>query len=314
MEIVEGNHLTEDNGIIELTPLDLSVTPNLTRDDGVYWIAEDSHNKGRKMPRKRRRRGEGEEAKEVMEREGGVGSTLQVWNSLPSIRFFSASLSSSLLLSTASLPSLPLLSLSRSLSECSPNLPPSLGNTFFFHTLTALIPPQSRVTICRSAHPQPESVTGGLVYILSSDTPHPSPNQWKGHVIGFPLGPPPPPSPSPSPSHSLWWLCTQGFGGRGHHRGPSSHHSFDFACDAATPLIAVGNGTISFLSDWRTVGGPHIDLLPEANVVRLKLDSGVVAIYVHLMPHSVPWKVGDRVREGDVIGLSGNTGTHPIVS
>lgn len=46
----------------------------------------------------------------------------------------------------------------------------------------------------------------------------------------------------------------------------------------------------------------------DGNYVVVKIDSGHYAFYAHMQPGSLRVKVGDRVREGEVLGLLGNTG------
>jgi murein DD-endopeptidase MepM/ murein hydrolase activator NlpD len=51
------------------------------------------------------------------------------------------------------------------------------------------------------------------------------------------------------------------------------------------------------------------DLMPPSMYVILALGNGRFAFYAHLKPGSVRVKRGDRVREGDVVGLLGNGGS-----
>jgi murein DD-endopeptidase MepM/ murein hydrolase activator NlpD len=44
------------------------------------------------------------------------------------------------------------------------------------------------------------------------------------------------------------------------------------------------------------------------NWVLIQHDDGTLAEYAHLQPNGVTVAIGQRVRRGDVLGLSGNTG------
>ena len=180
--------------------------------------------------------------------------------------------------------------------DATPNLPAALGAVVRFATVAAALPPRTRTRVCRCG-PDADAPGGGFVYILGSGVPHPRPREWAGHVLGFPLGTEAP------------FLCTQGFGGRGHHRGPHTHHSADFSCAEGTPVLAVFDGTVVDAGDTSFVGGGHVDLLPECNSVSVQCaGSGIVAVYLHLAPLSLRVRVGAAVRRGDVIAATGNTG------
>ena len=58
-------------------------------------------------------------------------------------------------------------------------------------------------------------------------------------------------------------------------------------------MLAVFDGVVTHVRDDRRVGGAHVDLLPEANVLRLRsADGACEAVFVHLAPRSA------RVRAG----------------
>lgn len=183
----------------------------------------------------------------------------------------------------------------------SPNLPHELGAAVRFVTLSASVPPRSCAQLCRTS-PDADSAPG-FVFKLASGGPHSSPDEWTGVVLGPPL------ACSGGLLRRGAALCTQGFGGSGHHRGPTAHHSADFACPAGTPLLAVFAGTVSALDDSRSVGGPHVDLLPEAGFLRLvRADGAVTAVYLHLARGSVRVRVGEVVAEGQELARSGDSG------
>ena len=55
-------------------------------------------------------------------------------------------------------------------------------------------------------------------------------------------------------------------------------------------------------------GRPDSALKSRANYVKIRHDDGTIGNYVHLQHDGVLVEVGDKVRTGDVIGMSGNTG------
>lgn len=189
----------------------------------------------------------------------------------------------------------------------SPNLSTRLGPAVQFVTLSATVPPRTRAQLCHAA-PNADRAPG-FVYKLSAGGPHDSPDMWSGLVLGFPLDCSAVGRHRSSPSVGGAVLCTQGFGGKGHHRGPTAHHSADFECPVGTPLLAAFAGTVAGLDDSRAVGGPHVDLLPEAGFLRLvRADGAVTAVYLHLARGSARVRAGDAVAEGQILARSGDTG------
>ena len=96
---------------------------------------------------------------------------------------------------------------------------------------------------------------------------------------------------------------TQGFGGAGSHLA-SMRYSLDFLMPEGTPVLAARAGIVLLLQDGYTEGGTDPDLLERANLVVVAHSDGTMASYGHLTP-GIPVSVGDRVVEGDVLGLSG---------
>ena len=188
-----------------------------------------------------------------------------------------------------------------------PNLPERLGPAVSFVTLSASIPPRSIAYLC-SAAPTADRAPG-FVYKLSTGGPHVSPDAWDGLTLGFPLDCSAIRSNCVDGVGEGSVLCTQGFGGKGHHRGSAAHHSADFDCPVGTPLLAVFAGTVTDINDGCSVGGPHVDLLPEAGFLRLdSADGAVSAVYLHLAKGSSRVRVGERVVMGQTLASSGDTG------
>ncbi len=104
------------------------------------------------------------------------------------------------------------------------------------------------------------------------------------------------PSILPVQGEELW--ISSGFGWRRNPfgRGQEFHNGLDVAGKLGTPIIAPADGTVSDAGNERAMG----------NYVRLEHSDKVETVYLHLQ--SIKVKKGDPVKQGDTIGLMGNTG------
>lgn len=76
-----------------------------------------------------------------------------------------------------------------------------------------------------------------------------------------------------------------------------THHGMDFKVDVGTPIYASFDGVVTRVN-WNTAA--------NGGCIEVEHNDGVLAKYLHLSDTKV--KAGTRVRPGDVIALSGNTG------
>ena len=76
------------------------------------------------------------------------------------------------------------------------------------------------------------------------------------------------------------------------------HHGVDYAAPYGTPVHAVGDGQI-IAKTYERGGG---------NYVKIKHNSVYTTAYLHLSKFGYGLKVGDYVKQGDVIGYVGSTG------
>jgi len=76
------------------------------------------------------------------------------------------------------------------------------------------------------------------------------------------------------------------------------HKGIDFAVPIGTPIYAAGDGTV----EWAAMKGPN------GNLVILKHDNGWETYYLHLSAFGPGVTPQARVRQGQVVGLSGMTG------
>lgn len=76
-----------------------------------------------------------------------------------------------------------------------------------------------------------------------------------------------------------------------------THHGMDFKVDVGTPVLSTRDGVVTRVN-WNWSG--------NGNCVEVQHSDGVLAKYLHLSKNEV--KPGDRVKAGQTIALSGNTG------
>lgn len=76
------------------------------------------------------------------------------------------------------------------------------------------------------------------------------------------------------------------------------HTGIDYAAPKGTPVMSIGDGKVT-LRAWKGGGG---------NTVYIKHNSVYSSGYLHLSAYAKGLKVGDRVKQGQVIGYVGSTG------
>jgi len=101
----------------------------------------------------------------------------------------------------------------------------------------------------------------------------------------------------------------QGYGGGFSHNDPQNRYAVDFAADTGTPVLAARDGVVMQVeSDFDRAGLNLEKYGGRANFVRILHDDGAMSLYAHLKTEGALVRVGQRVRAGQQIGLSGNTG------
>ena len=100
---------------------------------------------------------------------------------------------------------------------------------------------------------------------------------------------------------------TQGYHGTFSHTG-SDEFATDWKMPEGTPVYAAREGVVVALKDDSEKGGPHRKFEDCANMVTIQHIDGTMAHYCHLAPHSAKVRIGQKVRTGDLIAASGNTG------
>ncbi len=98
--------------------------------------------------------------------------------------------------------------------------------------------------------------------------------------------------------------------GQGYFEFPTheNEYAIDWAMPEETPLVAVRDGVVTETESSFSESGLKEELKNKGNYVTLRHDDGAYSLYYHLEQDGVKVKVGERVKEGQVIGLSGNTG------
>jgi murein DD-endopeptidase MepM/ murein hydrolase activator NlpD len=76
------------------------------------------------------------------------------------------------------------------------------------------------------------------------------------------------------------------------------HLGVDYAAPTGTPIMAISDGEITFRGNK---GG-------NGNLVIVKHENGYESLYAHMSRFNKRYKVGDRVKQKDIIGYVGTTG------
>lgn len=103
------------------------------------------------------------------------------------------------------------------------------------------------------------------------------------------------------------YLVIQGYGGSYSHHGPD-HYSVDFDMPVGTPVVAAREGVVVRTKDDSATGGPSKSYKEHGNFVSVLHSDGTLADYFHLKQRGVRVRSGQRVKQGQLLGYSGNTG------
>lgn len=99
---------------------------------------------------------------------------------------------------------------------------------------------------------------------------------------------------------------------QGHHGRFSHFGDFEYAVDwnmpIGTPVLAAREGVVVGVKDIYEEGGPSREYENLCNYIMIKHADGTIGEYDHLSAYSAKVKVGDKVRAGDLLALSGNSG------
>ncbi len=100
---------------------------------------------------------------------------------------------------------------------------------------------------------------------------------------------------------------SQGYGGQFSHTG-SLRYSVDFQMPEGTEIYAARSGIVVETEESYTDGDKDRYYIDKANYITILHNDGTFSEYSHLKTSGVVVSVGQRVRTGQLIGYSGNTG------
>ncbi|MFW2405923.1 MAG: peptidoglycan DD-metalloendopeptidase family protein [Gammaproteobacteria bacterium] len=102
---------------------------------------------------------------------------------------------------------------------------------------------------------------------------------------------------------------TQAFPDSITHSTPDSRYAIDLAMPERTDVYAARGGLVVEVARDNFRGGADYGKYgAQANIVKIMHDDGSFALYAHLSWDSIRVRPGDRVRRGEFIAASGNTG------
>ena len=100
---------------------------------------------------------------------------------------------------------------------------------------------------------------------------------------------------------------TQGYNGGYSHTGPEQY-AIDWKMSAGTPVHAARDGVVVKIKDDSDKGGPDRKFENAANYILIRHSDGSIANYAHLQKGGSKLLLGQKVKAGDWIALSGNSG------
>jgi murein DD-endopeptidase MepM/ murein hydrolase activator NlpD len=106
---------------------------------------------------------------------------------------------------------------------------------------------------------------------------------------------------------SCAYKVSQGYNGSYSHSG-SDQYAIDFKMPVGTPIHAARDGLVVKIKHDSDRGGADRKYEGDANYILIRHDDGTVGNYAHLMKSGATVKTGDRVKAGELIAFSGNTG------
>lgn len=117
--------------------------------------------------------------------------------------------------------------------------------------------------------------------------------------------------PPVGPLYSLPYAPGETFQvGQGYLEFPTheNEYAIDWIMPEETPIHAARAGVVTEVIDSFSQSGLTEDLKNKGNYIRIQHDDGSRALYYHLAQNGAKVKVGQKVEEGELIALSGNTG------
>ena len=101
---------------------------------------------------------------------------------------------------------------------------------------------------------------------------------------------------------------SQAFNGGYSHSGEGNRYALDIAMPTGTAVRAARGGLVVTVQDGHGGGGNSVAYRGQTNSIYILHDDGTFGIYAHLRQRSAVVEPGLRVRSGQIIAQSGNTG------
>ena len=108
--------------------------------------------------------------------------------------------------------------------------------------------------------------------------------------------------------HGTKHRLVQGFHGKQTHFGENGY-AVDFDMPVGTPVVAARDGIVAEIKEDSNIGGTGQYYADKGNYIRVYHNDGTFSNYVHLKQNGVIVNIGDKVKPGQIIGYSGNTGS-----
>lgn len=100
---------------------------------------------------------------------------------------------------------------------------------------------------------------------------------------------------------------SQGYHGDTSHKGLSAY-AVDFPVPVGTPIYAAREGIVVGAEGGSNIGGGSPEYRQYANYVIIEHSDGTMGNYYHLKQGGAAVAIGQKVKKGELIGFSGNTG------
>jgi murein DD-endopeptidase MepM/ murein hydrolase activator NlpD len=101
---------------------------------------------------------------------------------------------------------------------------------------------------------------------------------------------------------------SQGFNGGYSHSGEGNRYALDIAMPSGSAVRAARGGLVVSVQDGYGAGGNSVSYRSQTNSIYIQHDDGTFGVYAHLRQRSAVVQPGLRVRTGQIIAQSGNTG------
>jgi murein DD-endopeptidase MepM/ murein hydrolase activator NlpD len=111
----------------------------------------------------------------------------------------------------------------------------------------------------------------------------------------------------PVPAEGLFTVA-QGFDGSFSHNTPGSRYAIDIGMPIGSAVRAARGGEVVSVQDRHGGGGNSPAFRGQTNSIYVLHDDGTFGVYAHLRQRSALVQPGQRVRAGEILAQSGNTG------